>query len=242
LETVPEMAADLDSMRASLAALRMQSTSVPRSARIRMENTAAIIAQAIEEIVRSRKALKQTQSGASAEMIFHNDATAFQRRPKKKQRLLGQADEQLARSRVADAQARAWIVRFEMALDEFEAAPLKAEVGGTSEKACLMAELEIRRGRPQVAAFPYCFLAGRFQAELTCDFKGLPCHARLFGRTRVVSGPLTQNLVLPAVECSGSGSMIFYPLVAACMADSAPGACAGRGGRLLVAFQKERLA
>jgi hypothetical protein len=145
--TAPEMAADLDSMCASLTALRMQSTGATRSARIRMENTAAIIAQAIEEIVRSRQALKQMHSGASAEMIFHNDAAAFQRCPKKKQRLLAQADEQLAQIRAANDQVCALITCLEVVLDEFQAAPLKAEVRGTSEKARLLAELRIRRGR-----------------------------------------------------------------------------------------------
>jgi hypothetical protein len=39
------------------------------------------------------------------------------------QRLIVRADEQLARSRAASTQARAWITWFEVALDEAEALP-----------------------------------------------------------------------------------------------------------------------
>jgi hypothetical protein len=93
-----------------------------------MENTAAIIAQAIEAITTSRQALKRMRSGASVEMIFHNDAAAFQSCPEVTQRLIVQAEEQLARNRAAGAQAGAWLARFEAALDldEAEALPRQA--------------------------------------------------------------------------------------------------------------------
>jgi hypothetical protein len=96
--------------------------------RVRMENTAAIIAQAIEAITTSRQALKRMRSGVSVEMIFHNDAAAFQSCPEVTQRLIVQAEEQLARNRAADAQAAAWLARFEAALDldEAEALPRQA--------------------------------------------------------------------------------------------------------------------
>jgi hypothetical protein len=122
------MTADLDRMRASLAALKMRVSRAVPADRVRMENTAAIIAQAIEAITTSRQALKRMRSGASVEMIFHNDAAAFQSCPEVTQRLIVQAEEQLARNRAADAQAAAWLARFEAALDldEAEALPRQA--------------------------------------------------------------------------------------------------------------------
>jgi hypothetical protein len=122
------MTADLDRMRASLAALKMRVSRALPADRVRMENTAAIIAQAIEAITTSRQALKRMRSGASVEMIFHNDAAAFQSCPEVTQRLIVQAEEQLARNRAADAQAAAWLARFEAALDldEAEALPRQA--------------------------------------------------------------------------------------------------------------------
>jgi hypothetical protein len=122
------MTADLDSMCASLAALKMRASRALPADRVRMENTAAIIAQAIEAITTSRQALKRMRSGASVEMIFHNDAAAFQSCPEVTQRLIVQAEEQLARNRAADAQACAWLARFEAALDldEAEALPRQA--------------------------------------------------------------------------------------------------------------------
>jgi hypothetical protein len=122
------MTADLDRMRASLAALKMRVSRAVPADRVRMENTAAIIAQAIEAITTSRQALKRMRSGASVEMIFHNDAAAFQSCPEVTQRLIVQAEEQLARNRAADAQAGAWLARFEAALDldEAEALPRQA--------------------------------------------------------------------------------------------------------------------
>jgi hypothetical protein len=98
------MTADLDRMRASLAALKMRVSRAVPADRVRMENTAAIIAQAIEAITTSRQALKRMRSGASVEMIFHNDAAAFQSCPEVTQRLIVQAEEQLARNRAAGAQ------------------------------------------------------------------------------------------------------------------------------------------
>jgi hypothetical protein len=71
------MTADLDSMCASLAALKMRASRALPADRVRMENTAAIIAQAIEAITTSRQVLKRMRSGASVEMIFHNDAAAL---------------------------------------------------------------------------------------------------------------------------------------------------------------------
>jgi hypothetical protein len=122
------MTADLDRMRASLAALKMRVSRALPADRVRMENTAAIIAQAIEAITTSRQALKRMRSGASVEMIFHNDAAAFQSCPEVTQRLIVQAEEQLARNRAAGAQAGAWLARFEAALDldEAEALPRQA--------------------------------------------------------------------------------------------------------------------
>jgi hypothetical protein len=122
------MTADLDRMRASLAALKMRVSRAVPADRVRMENTAAIIAQAIEAITTSRQALKRMRSGASVEMIFHNDAAAFQSCPEVTQRLIVQAEEQLARNRAAGAQAAAWLARFEAALDldEAEALPRQA--------------------------------------------------------------------------------------------------------------------
>jgi hypothetical protein len=122
------MTANLDSMWASLAALTMRASRALPADRVRMENTAAIIAQAIEAITTSRQALKRMRSGASVEMIFHNDAAAFQSCPEVTQRLIVQAEEQLARNRAADAQAAAWLARFEAALDldEAEALPRQA--------------------------------------------------------------------------------------------------------------------
>jgi hypothetical protein len=122
------MTADLDSMCASLAALKMRASRALPVDRVRMENTAAIIAQAIEAITTSRQALKRMRSGASVEMIFHNDAAAFQSCPEVTQRLIVQAEEQLARNRAADAQVGAWLARFEAALDldEAEALPRQA--------------------------------------------------------------------------------------------------------------------
>jgi hypothetical protein len=122
------MTADLDSMCASLAALKMRASRALPADRVRMENTAAIIAQAIEAITTSRQALKRMRSGASVEMIFHNDAAAFQSCPEVTQRLIVQAEEQLARNRAAGAQAAAWLARFEAALDldEAEALPRQA--------------------------------------------------------------------------------------------------------------------
>jgi hypothetical protein len=122
------MTADLDRMRASLAALKMRVSRALPADRVRMENTAAIIAQAIEAITTSRQALKRMRSGVSVEMIFHNDAAAFQSCPEVTQRLIVQAEEQLARNRAADAQAAAWLARFEAALDldEAEALPRQA--------------------------------------------------------------------------------------------------------------------
>jgi hypothetical protein len=122
------MTADLDRMRASLAALKMRVSRAVPADRVRMENTAAIIAQAIEAITTSRQALKRMRSGASVEMIFHNDAAAFQSCPEVTQRLIVQAEEQLARNRAAGAQAGAWLARFEAALDldEAEALPRQA--------------------------------------------------------------------------------------------------------------------
>jgi hypothetical protein len=122
------MTADLDRMRASLAALKMRVSRALPADHVRMENTAAIIAQAIEAITTSRQALKRMRSGASVEMIFHNDAAAFQSCPEVTQRLIVQAEEQLARNRAADAQAAAWLARFEAALDldEAEALPRQA--------------------------------------------------------------------------------------------------------------------
>jgi hypothetical protein len=122
------MTADLDSMCASLAALKMRASRALPVDRVRMENTAAIIAQAIEAITTSRQALKRMRSGASVEMIFHNDAAAFQSCPEETQRLIVQAEEQLARNRAAGAQAGAWLARFEAALDldEAEALPRQA--------------------------------------------------------------------------------------------------------------------
>jgi uncharacterized protein YhaN len=122
------MTADLDRMRASLAALKMRVSRAVPADRVRMENTAAIIAQAIEAITTSRQALKRMRSGVSVEMIFHNDAAAFQSCPEVTQRLIVQAEEQLARNRAADAQAAAWLARFEAALDldEAEALPRQA--------------------------------------------------------------------------------------------------------------------
>jgi ATP-dependent DNA ligase len=122
------MTADLDRMRASLAALKMRVSRAVPADRVRMENTAAIIAQAIEAITTSRQALKRMRSGVSVEMIFHNAAAAFQSCPEVTQRLIVQAEEQLARNRAADAQAAAWLARFEAALDldEAEALPRQA--------------------------------------------------------------------------------------------------------------------
>jgi ATP-dependent DNA ligase len=122
------MTADLDRMRASLAALKMRVSRAVPTDRVRMENTAAIIAQAIEAITTSRQALKRMRSGVSVEMIFHNAAAAFQSCPEVTQRLIVQAEEQLARNRAADAQAAAWLARFEAALDldEAEALPRQA--------------------------------------------------------------------------------------------------------------------
>jgi hypothetical protein len=88
-----------------------------------MGNTAVIFAQAIEAVITSRQALKWMQSGASPEMISHSDPATFQSFPEVTQRLIVQADEQLARSRAASAQARAWITWFEVALDEAEDLP-----------------------------------------------------------------------------------------------------------------------
>jgi hypothetical protein len=118
------MTADLDRMGASLAALKMRVSRAVPADRVRMENTAAIIAQAIEAITTSRQALKRMRSGASVEMIFHNDAAAFQSCPEVTQRLIVQAEEQLARNRAAGAQAAAWLARFKAALDRDEAEAL----------------------------------------------------------------------------------------------------------------------
>jgi hypothetical protein len=118
------MTADLDRMRASLAALKMRVSRAVPADRVRMENTAAIIAQAIEAITTSRQALKRMRSGASVEMIFHNAAAAFQSCPEVTQRLIVQAEEQLARNRAAGAQAAAWLARFKAALDRDEAEAL----------------------------------------------------------------------------------------------------------------------
>jgi hypothetical protein len=120
------MTANLDSMRASLAALRMRAGRTAPVDRVRLETTAAIIAQAIEAITISRQALKWMQSGTSPAMISDSDPAVFQSSWEVTQRLIVQADEQLARSRAASTQARAWITWFEGALDEAEALPGQA--------------------------------------------------------------------------------------------------------------------
>jgi hypothetical protein len=114
---------DFDRIRASLAALTMRASRIVPAGCERMENTVVIFAQAIEAVITSRQALKWMQSGASPEMISHNDPATFQSFPEVTQRLIVQAGEQLARSRAASAQARAWITWFEVALDEAEDLP-----------------------------------------------------------------------------------------------------------------------
>jgi hypothetical protein len=104
------LTADLDSMRASLAD------------RVHMENAAATIVQAIEAIITSRQALKWMQAGPSLEMISHGDPAAIQICLEETQRVIVQADQQVARSRAASPQARAWIAWFEAALDSRDSA------------------------------------------------------------------------------------------------------------------------
>jgi hypothetical protein len=100
------LTADLDTMGATLAD------------RVGREKSAAIIVQAIEAIITSRQALKWMQSGPSPEMICHSDPAAIQSWLEDTQRLVVQADEQVARSRATSPQAGAWIAWFEAALDD----------------------------------------------------------------------------------------------------------------------------